>query len=62
MSAPRGIDAAIIDLDGTMVDTLGDFVEALGRMLDDLHLPAVDAEAVPVPITGSVRRSEAAGA
>jgi phosphoglycolate phosphatase len=46
VSAPRGIDAAIIDLDGTMVDTLGDFVEALGRMLDDLHLPAVDAEAV----------------
>ena len=46
MSAPRGIDAAIIDLDGTMVDTLGDFVEALGRMLEDLRLPGVDAEAV----------------
>ena len=46
MSAPRGIDAAIIDLDGTMVDTLGDFVAALGRMLDDLGLPGVDAAVV----------------
>lgn len=37
-----GIDAAIIDLDGTMVDTLGDFVAALGLMLDELGLARVD--------------------
>lgn len=37
-----GLDAAIIDLDGTMVDTLGDFVAVLGLMLDELGLPRVD--------------------
>ncbi|MEY5099346.1 MAG: phosphoglycolate phosphatase [Pseudomonadota bacterium] len=37
-----GIDAAIIDLDGTMVDTLGDFVAALGLTLDELGLARVD--------------------
>ena len=41
-----GIDAAIIDLDGTMVDTLGDFAQALGGMLDDLQLPGVQPEAI----------------
>ncbi|HQQ71090.1 MAG TPA: phosphoglycolate phosphatase [Alicycliphilus sp.] len=40
----QGIDAAIIDLDGTMVDTLGDFAQALGAMLEDLHLPAIAPE------------------
>ena len=40
------IDAAMVDLDGTMVNTLGDFAEALNRMLADLHLPAVPAQAV----------------
>ncbi len=39
---PGGLDAAIIDLDGTMVDTLGDFVAALGLTLDELGLPRVD--------------------
>ena len=39
-------DAAIIDLDGTMVDTLGDFVVALNRMLDELALPPITAEAI----------------
>jgi len=39
---PGGIDAAIIDLDGTMVDTLGDFVAALGLTLDELGLSRVD--------------------
>ena len=44
MTAPvlQGLDAAIIDLDGTMVDTLGDFAQALGAMLDDLGLPAIE--------------------
>ena len=37
-----GIDAAIVDLDGTMVDTQGDFVAALGLTLDELGLPRVD--------------------
>lgn len=41
-----GIDAAIVDLDGTLVDTLGDFVAALHAMLADLGLPLVDAAAV----------------
>jgi phosphoglycolate phosphatase len=37
-----GIEAVIVDLDGTMVDTLGDFEVALNRMLADFSLPAVD--------------------
>lgn len=41
-----GLDAAIIDLDGTMVDTLGDFVEVLRRMLADVALPPVAAAEV----------------
>ena len=40
------VDAIIVDLDGTMVDTLGDFTEALNRMLQDLQLPAVPAQAI----------------
>jgi phosphoglycolate phosphatase len=36
-----GLQAAVVDLDGTMVDTLGDFVVALNRSLDDLGLPHV---------------------
>ena len=39
-------EAAIVDLDGTMVDTLGDFVVALNRMLDELALPPITAEAI----------------
>jgi phosphoglycolate phosphatase len=38
--------AAIVDLDGTMIDTLGDFVVALNRMLDELALPPITAEAI----------------
>ncbi|WP_428421832.1 phosphoglycolate phosphatase [Methylibium sp.] len=41
-TGPDGLQAAIIDLDGTLVDTLGDFVVALNRTLADLALPAVD--------------------
>ncbi len=40
------VRAAMIDLDGTLVDTLGDFVQALGLMLDDLQLPAIEAQQV----------------
>ena len=36
-----GLQAAVVDLDGTMIDTLGDFVVALNRSLDDLGLPRV---------------------
>jgi phosphoglycolate phosphatase len=43
---PDGLDAVIVDLDGTMVDTMGDFNEALGRMLRDLGLPGVAAQQV----------------
>ena len=38
----QGLEAAIVDLDGTLVDTLGDFDVALNRMLADLGLPGVD--------------------
>lgn len=38
----QGIQAVIVDLDGTMVDTLGDFEVALNRMLVDFGLPPVD--------------------
>jgi phosphoglycolate phosphatase len=36
-----GIQAVIVDLDGTMVDTLGDFEVALNRSLAELGLPGV---------------------
>lgn len=39
---PAGLQAAIVDLDGTMVDTLGDFEVALNAMLADLSLPGID--------------------
>ena len=42
MRAFTGIDAAIVDLDGTMVDTLGDFVVVLNRMLADLQLQPIE--------------------
>lgn len=45
MSQPSrlaGIQAAIIDLDGTMVDTLADFELALNRMLADFGYAGVD--------------------
>ncbi len=37
-----GLQAAIVDLDGTLVDTASDFVVALNLTLGDLHLPPVD--------------------
>jgi phosphoglycolate phosphatase len=42
MRIPVGVEAAIVDLDGTMVDTLGDFEVALNAMLGELGLRAVD--------------------
>lgn len=41
-----GIEAAIVDLDGTMVHTVGDFEVALSRTLADLDLPPVSTELV----------------
>jgi phosphoglycolate phosphatase len=41
MPLPAGLQAAIIDLDGTLVDTVGDFEAALGAMLRDLDLPGI---------------------
>ncbi|MFP5467777.1 MAG: phosphoglycolate phosphatase [Gammaproteobacteria bacterium] len=41
-----GIQAVIVDLDGTMVDTLGDFEVALNRTMADLGLPFVGRSAV----------------
>jgi phosphoglycolate phosphatase len=41
-----GLQAAIVDLDGTMVDTLGDFEVALNRTMADLDLPPVTRAAV----------------
>lgn len=37
----QGVDAVMLDLDGTLVDTLGDFAAAVNRMLDELGYPAM---------------------
>jgi phosphoglycolate phosphatase len=37
-----GIEAVIVDLDGTMIDTLGDFEVALNRMLRELQYAPID--------------------
>jgi phosphoglycolate phosphatase len=42
----RGLQAAIIDLDGTMVDTIGDFAVALNRVLEELTLPSIERMAI----------------
>ncbi|MBC7996041.1 MAG: phosphoglycolate phosphatase [Rhizobacter sp.] len=42
MRISEGVEAAIVDLDGTMVDTVGDFEVALNAMLAELGLRAVD--------------------
>ncbi|MFM2447575.1 MAG: phosphoglycolate phosphatase [Pseudomonadota bacterium] len=42
MPLPAGLQAAIIDLDGTLIDTVGDFEAALGAMLRDLRLPTIE--------------------
>lgn len=45
-----GIDAVIVDLDGTMVDTLGDFAVALNRMLEELSLPLIEPSAIELMV------------
>lgn len=45
-----GIDAAIIDLDGTMVDTMGDFVVAINLMLRDIGYDLVDSTVVALRV------------
>ena len=57
---PSGVDAVIVDLDGTMVDTMGDFNEALNRMLRDLSLPAIAADQVE-SMVGKGARGTSAG-
>ncbi|WP_199873386.1 phosphoglycolate phosphatase [Ideonella sp. A 288] len=41
LPALAGLQAAIVDLDGTMVDTVGDFEVALNAMLADLGRPPI---------------------
>ena len=41
-----GIEAVIVDLDGTMVDTMGDFAVVINLMMADLSLPPVDRQAI----------------
>ena len=43
---PDGLQAAIIDLDGTLVDTLADFDRALNATLSDLGLAALPRERI----------------
>jgi phosphoglycolate phosphatase len=45
-----GLQAAIVDLDGTMVDTVGDFVVALNGVLAELSLPGVDGGFVSLTV------------
>ena len=44
--ALSGVQACIVDLDGTLVDTLDDFVAALAGMAAELGLPAPDRDQV----------------
>jgi phosphoglycolate phosphatase len=46
-----GLQAAIVDLDGTLVDTLGDFAAALNLMLRELSLPGIERTAIE-PMVG----------
>ncbi len=41
-----GLQAAIVDLDGTMVDTMGDFDVAINLMMADLSLPGVNRSTI----------------
>ena len=48
--ASLGLQAAIVDLDGTMVDTIGDFVAALNGVLAELQQPSIDARFVGLTV------------
>jgi phosphoglycolate phosphatase len=46
MDSLRGLQAAIVDLDGTMVDTLPDFCAALDAVFSELGLPVLAPDTV----------------
>ena len=50
MPLAPGLQAAIVDLDGTLVDTLGDFTVALNSTLAELSLPALDASRIALMV------------
>jgi phosphoglycolate phosphatase len=50
MSLTPGLQAAIVDLDGTLVDTLGDFTVALNGTLEELSLPPLDASRIELMV------------
>ena len=50
MSLVPGLQAAIVDLDGTLVDTLGDFTIALNTTLAELSLPPLDAPRIALMV------------
>lgn len=50
MPLAPGLQAAIVDLDGTLVDTLGDFTVALNATLAELSLPPLDAPRVALMV------------
>ncbi len=50
MPLAPGLQAAIVDLDGTLVDTLGDFTVALNATLSELSLPSLDASRIELMV------------
>ena len=50
MPLAPGLQAAIVDLDGTLVDTLGDFTVALNATLSELSLPPLDASRIELMV------------
>ncbi len=50
MPLAPGLQAAIVDLDGTLVDTLGDFTVALDATLSELSLPPLDASRIELMV------------
>lgn len=50
LAALPGIQAVLLDLDGTLIDTLDEFEHALGHMLAELGLPGTDRHTIAVTI------------
>ena len=50
MPLAPGLQAAIVDLDGTLVDTLGDFTVALDATFSELSLPSLDAARIELMV------------